>query len=288
MFESFKETIIKLCEDKNPAVRLATFDILWPAYNINREWAKNKILNMLNDDYRLAGYRSMKQMFFLIHKDRHEEIEKIILKCFYDKDKDLVKIGSHTLVEMYILQNRFAEIINNVEDLNEEQIGSMLEMAIRYFNNEEYNKIIKNLILKYVALDFDLEISICRIFNDKLLDIERDREFLIELVSFKSSRRIVGSFVRYLEENSEPIIAYKDIIFNMSYNIIEENSEAKMYIYGLNEEISKLVIGLYDEATQKNDENMNKIVDECLYIWDLMFEKRIGAARIMTQSMLDR
>lgn len=288
LFEYFEDSIIHLCEDINPAVRLATLDILFPIYNINRAWAVEKIIKMLKSDYRLAGYRGMKQMFFFTHNDNQEEIENIILKCFYEEDKDLVQMGAYTLAEMYIRLNKFTEVVENVESLNQEQVKYILEMIIIYFNKEEYNELAKNLIMKYITLDMDLQFPLCRIFDDNLIDIERDEEFLKNLVSFKSSKKILSTFVYYLEKCNQPIIAYKEIIFSMSYNIIENNLDSEGYIHGLNEEISKLIIGLYDEASQEKDEEMSAIANECLLIWDLMFEKRIGAARILTSKMLDR
>ena len=228
------------------------------------------------------------KMFFFTHNENQEEIENIILKCFYEEDEDLVKMCAYTLAEMYIRLNKFTEVVENVESLNQEQVKYILEMVIIYFNKEEYNELAKNLIMKYIILDMDLEFPICRIFYDNLIDIERDEEFLKNLVSFKSSKKIVSAFVHYLEKCNQPIIAYKEIIFSMSYNIIENNFDSEGYIYGLNEEISKLIIGLYDEASQEKDEEMSAITNECLCIWDLMFEKRIGAARILTSKMLDR
>lgn len=197
-------------------------------------------------------------------------------------------MGAYTLAEMYIVKNRFTEVIENVESLNQEQVKYILEMVIIYFNKKEYNELAKRLIIKYIKLDLDLEFLISRIFYDNLIDIERDAEFLKNLVSFKSSKKIVSTFVLYLEKCNQPIIAYKDVIFAMSYNIIENNIDSEGYIYGLNEEISKLIVGLYDEASEEKNEKINAIANECLHIWDLMFEKRIGAARILTSKMLDR
>lgn len=288
LFEYFEDSIIQLYQDENPAVRLATLDILFPVYNINRDWAIEKIISILKSDYRLAGYRGMKQMFFFTYNENQEVLENIILKCFSEEDKDLLKMGAYTLAEMYIVKNRFTDVVENVESLHKEQVKYILEMVIIYFNKEEYNELAKELIMKYVKLDLDLEFPISRIFYDNLIDIERDEEFLKNLVSFKSSKKIVSTFVRYLEKSNQPIIAYKDVIFAMSYNIIENNLDSEGYIYGLNEEISKLIIGLYDEASEEKNEEMKAIANECLRIWDLMFEKRIGAARVLTFKMLDR
>lgn len=103
-------------------------------------------------------------MFFLTHNDKQDEIKNIILKCFYEEDKDLMKMGAYTLAEMYIVKNRFTEVIENVESLNQEQVKYILEMVIIYFNNKEYNELAKRLIIKYIKLDLDLEFPISGIF----------------------------------------------------------------------------------------------------------------------------
>lgn len=46
LFEQFKDTIEKLTLDENPAVKLASLFALWPAYNIERDWASEIILNL--------------------------------------------------------------------------------------------------------------------------------------------------------------------------------------------------------------------------------------------------
>ncbi len=103
-------------------------------------------------------------MFFLTHNDKQDEIKNIILKCFYEEDKDLMKMGAYTLAEMYIVKNRFTEVIENVESLNQEQVKYILEMVIIYFNKKEYNELAKRLIIKYIKLDLDLEFPISGIF----------------------------------------------------------------------------------------------------------------------------
>lgn len=103
-------------------------------------------------------------MFFLTHNDKQDEIKNIILKCFYEEDKELMKMGAYTLAEMYIVKNRFTEVIENVESLNQEQVKYILEMVIIYFNKKEYNELAKRLIIKYIKLDLDLEFPISGIF----------------------------------------------------------------------------------------------------------------------------
>jgi hypothetical protein len=284
----FKETVSKLCNDMSPAVRLANLSALCPIYNIDREWATDKILNGFERDYRIAGYRGSRNLFFLMYPKFRERVIKIILKCYFSDDNDLIKIGAYSLTEMYIQNGEFEDEIFNVENMNETQVKSILEMAILYFNKEEYNGLVKSLIKKYELSKFDLEFPISRIFYDNLIELERDKDFLIELMKSSMSRRTIHSFVHYLEENSKSIIEYKDIILSMSYTLIENQAEYSGDYWGIDDELSKLIVGLYDETSQLPDEKLNGVSQQCLDIWDLMFEKRIGSARGLSQQILDR
>lgn len=284
----FKDTVSKLCNDINPAVRLSSLSALCPIYNIDRDWSVEKILEIFEKDYRIAGDQSARQLLFLMYPKFRERILKIILKCYFSDDKDLIKVGSYNLSEMYILNGEFKNEICDVENMNETQVKGIIEMALLYFNKEGYNDLVKNLIKKYESSNFDLEFPISRIFYDNLIDLERDKNFLIEIMKSNVTQRLVYAFVHYLEENSKSVVDYKDIILSMSYNVIENHEKYLKDSWGIDEELSKLIIGLYDETSQHKDEKSKYISQQCLDIWDLMFEKRIGSARVLSQQMLDR
>ena len=65
-----------------------------------------------------------------------------------------------------------------------------------------------------------------------------------------------------------------------------ENNQENIYFYG--EELSRLVVELYDETEGKEEKKMKDIARECLNIWDKMFEKQIGTIRVLSKEILDR
>lgn len=287
-YVQFKDTVEKLCNDINPAVRLANLYALCPIYNIDREWATEKILYTFETDYMMAGYDGSRQLFFLMYHEFRERVLEIILKCYFSDDKDLIKLGANSLAEMYLQNREFEEEITDVKSMNETQAKSILEMLLLYFNKEEYNDHVKSLIKNFKSSDFDLEFPISRIFYDNMIDLERDKEFLIEIMKSDMSRRTIHALVHYLEENSKSIIEYKDVILSMSYTLIEKHEKNSSDCWGIDDELSKLIMGLYDETSQLTGEKLKHVSEECLNIWDLMFEKRIGSARLLSQQILDR
>ncbi|SMC32701.1 hypothetical protein [Sporomusa malonica] len=288
LFKQFKDTIEKLTLDENPAVKLASLFTLWPSYNIEREWASDKIINLYEQDYRLAGFHDTKNMLFFLYPKYRERVLKIIKNCYESEDKDLIKMGAYCLSEMFILKNEFADIINDVDTMSETQAEAVLHMAIIYFNKDEFNSLAKNMICKFKKSILDLEMPISRLFYDNRIDLERDKDFLIELMNSGLSRRTVHAFVHYLEEESKSVVDYKDIILSMSYHLVENGCGKNEGIWGIEDEISKLIIGLYDETSESSLPEMKSIANECLDIWDLMFERQIGPIRFLSQKLMER
>ncbi|WP_276355744.1 hypothetical protein [Cohnella caldifontis] len=288
LFEQFKNTIEKLALDENPAVKLASLFALWPSYNIDRDWATEKILYLYEQDYRLAGYHDTKNMFFLLYPQYRQRILKIIKQCYDSEDEELIKRGAHCLSEMFILKNEFVNEITNVDIMSKLQAEEILYMVMLYFNKEEYNTLAKNIIRKFKTSTLDLEMPISRLFYDNLIDLKRDKEFLIEIMSSDLSRRTLHAFVHYLEEEAKSVVEYKDIILSMSQHLLQNDTKKYEGAWGIQDEISKLVIGLYDETSGDTRPELKGIAQECLDIWDLMFEKQIGPVRRLSHEMMER
>lgn len=288
LFEQFKDTIEKLILDENPAVRLASLFALWPSYNIDQNWASEKILYLYELDYRLAGFHGTKNMFFLLYPQYGQRIIKIIKQCYDSEDEELIKRGAHSLSEMFILKNEFVDEMTNIDAMSKLQAEEILYMVMLYFNKEEYNTLAKNIICKFKTSTLDLEMPISRLFYDDLINLERDNDFLIEIMSSDLSPRTLHAFVHYLEKESKSVIEYKDIILTMSRHLIQNDTKKYEGVWGIQDEISKLVIGLYDETSGATRPELKCIAQECLDIWDLMFEKQIGPVRRLSQEMMER
>lgn len=78
LFTEFREVIEKLVFDENPAVRFATLYALWPSYsyNIEREWAEEKIIKIYESDIRTASFYDSKNMFFRLYPKYKERVLK--------------------------------------------------------------------------------------------------------------------------------------------------------------------------------------------------------------------
>lgn len=283
-FSQFKDIIEKMSTDKNPEVCFAAMYALYPSYNINKEWAEKNILHLYESDIRTASFFNSNNILFHLYHTYKEKVIKIVENCFESEDQELIEIGGHTICQFYIHFKEFEKIVLSIEAKSEDQIKSILEMAILYLEISKYKEIAQKIILTYKDTDIDLQFPLFRIFNQKYIDITYDQEFLKELMKSKISRKLVQKFVHYLGDNTISIIDYKDIILQLCENILQMKLEDLKQEWGLEDDISKLIISLYDKAINTD----KQIADKCMDLWDIMFERQWGSVREISKKLMER
>ena len=236
----------------------------------------------------MASFPDSKNMFFLLYPKYKERIISVIKKCFESEDKQLIEMGGYAVCEFYIRYGEFETTMLSAEPKSEEQIKAILEMAIIYLNVNDYREVAKNIILTYKSIDMDIEFPLSKIFYDKYVDAKRDRQFLKEFMKNRVSRRTVWAFVYYLEENAVSIVDYADIILQLCENVLQMKLEELRKQWGLVDEISKLIISLYDETASSNIVTKKQISDKCLELWDIMFERQIGSVGEFSRKLMER
>lgn len=113
-----------------------------------------------------------------------------------------------------------------------------------------------------------------------------DLEFIVKIVTAKANRSLMHRFVNFLDENDLPIEGFKDIILGMCQNIVQntqgETKDISSELFGIAPELSRLIASLYDKTLNNFEVNQ-----QCLDMWDLMFECRIGTVREMSNTIMN-
>lgn len=202
--------------------------------------------------------------------------------------KQLVELGGYAVCEFYIRHNEFEATIMAVQSKSEEQIKVILDMAVIYLNVNDYRNKAKNIILTYKNVDADVEFPLAKMFYDKYVDAERDKVFLQEFMKTKVSRRLVRAFVRYLEESAVFVVDYADIIIQLCENVLKMEIKELRKQWGIENELSKLIISLYDKTANSSRMTEKQIADKCLNLWDIMFERQLGSVREISRQLMER
>ena len=287
LFSGFKNIIEIVIKDENLIVKFAALCVIWPAYNIERDWAKEKIIYLYENDIRMVSFYDSKNMLLRLYPQYKKQVIDIVQRCFESEDEILIEIGGYTACELYMQYTEFKEVILACDFNSEEQVKAILDMAITYLKVDGYQEKAKNIILAYKNIDKDMNFPLSRIFYDNLVDAKQDRIFIKEFIESKAGRRQINAFIRYLEKNTISLIDYADIILELCKNILQMKSEELQSQWGIEMEVSKLIISLYDETTNSTISG-KKIADKCLELWDIMFEKQLGSVREISRKLMER
>ena len=286
IFVKNKEKIESLTEQKNIYVAYASLFLLWPIVNYDRDWAEEKIINLFNWDYRLAGFVDSRRFFCNCKQKYPNDIIHIIGKMFCSNDKRLIRIAGYSIVELNMLADIFSDIFSIYLSSNKDHRKPMLEMTITYFGIPQFRGKAKDLLEKIIMVedDEDNEFLWASLFADKLVDISKDRTLIDSILKSKIKRNVLSHFFEYVVEQNM-LKSYADLIFDLCMGVLEKPDEVN-YIWGADTALLKMVLGLYDETANSQEAMDIDISLKCLDVWDKMYEKNVGMARSLTEQLL--
>lgn len=147
----------------------------------------------------------------------------------------------------------------NARTLNEEQIKVILDMAIVYLDINDYGELAKTIILRFMNNNLDLEFPLIRIFSKEYIKLEDEKKFLQDIVGSKASKKIVWSFINYLEENVLSIVDYADIIIKLCELYQTNKSNISKHIKNILEEgeLEKISVVRKFRTTGADGKNYN-------------------------------
>lgn len=207
-------------------------------------------------------------------------------KAFNSDDDRLIRISGATIVELNLIKGAFGDIYDLYSQYDKNHRKPMLEMLIVYFNVNKFREKTKEILNKIIRIedDRDNEFLWGRLFSDKLVDPVKDKELIELILCSKIKKNIIGHFSDYIMEKRQ-LKNYADAIFKLCTEILGNPNDIK-YTWGVDTELLKLILSLYDETVDSALAEDDAIAQRCLDIWDLMYEKNIGMARNLTEQLL--
>ena len=90
LFSEFKNIIEIVIKDENLIVKFAALCVIWPAYNIERDWAKEKIIYLYENDIRMVSFYDSKNMLLRLYPQYKKQVSDIVQRCFESEDEILI------------------------------------------------------------------------------------------------------------------------------------------------------------------------------------------------------
>lgn len=279
-FVFFKETISTLAKSPEPFILLALADCSVACYNAEMDFAVALFKELVSKDIRVLIANNVWEIIGRDYENAPVFYREQMIKAICSVYADLGEHIAHMLCAVavfyedldarkYLLESHFTD----------KQANGICTQAVSCFKREEYREIGKKIILRMV-LEHDLEFfSLSTEFFKENVVIERDKEFLLQLIGANSKTRMLITMLKFLCETDENIIDFAEVI----YAVIKQSAmmaDERSIRIGVDEMV-RCVAHLYDVG--KGDPAIKTI---CLDTWDELFKNNLRDIQSLA-TMLD-
>jgi hypothetical protein len=290
-YSALKNTVKSAVFDKHLAVNMAAVECILPMYNFDKDTSVNWFTSLVTKDIRLASHRSIRDLYYHLYKEYEKFVTKTILDMYYSEYDDVAEMGAKYIANFYLLYGCFEEIIFSETQKTASQIKGILFISVELLKYSQHYEKAKRIIEYYLEyVDKESNFMLPRILDRDIVDIDSDFDFIVKVVSSKQSRLMMHYFIDFIEESDVSLIAFADIIFAVCDSLVKyakgEVYDPSSELYGVTEPLSKLITSLYEQS--KDRPELVEVNQECLNMWDLMFEYRIGTIRELSQSIMEQ
>ncbi|MFD1068276.1 hypothetical protein [Oceanobacillus locisalsi] len=289
-YNDFRVAIESIVNDKDLAVNMSAIECIKPIMNYNKEFAVECFFKLAKKDLRLVSHPYANEIFYYLYKEYPEDIKELVLEMFKSRFEDVALAGAKHVANMYVFYGCFEDTIFNKFKKSKNRIEGMLGVAVTLIDTQKYHEQCKEIILQIIGengMSEDFTYLYSRLLSEDKLNVQEDEELILRLVTSKANKGIIRDFIMFISENDVQIVVFKNVIFgicrNLIHNFNHEVNNVGSELYGVTPELSKLIALLYDKT--QNDFQVNQ---QCLDIWDEMFENQIGTIRELTEAIMDK
>jgi hypothetical protein len=285
-YSELEDAIKSLVLDEHLAVNMAAVKCVYVLTNVDNKIATKYFFELAQKDIRIIAHPDAYNLFYYLFNDNTESIKNLVYEMYNSEFEDVSKTGARHIANMNLLFGCFEDIIFCNNKKTKIQKEGIIDVAIDLFKVDEFHDKAKKIIEYYLDDEEDLSALYASLIYNKLVNVEEDLDLIIKLVTTSINKRMMHYFISYLNEVDVHIEGFKEIIFGMCNNIAKssqaEVNDIRSELYGIAPDLSRLIALLYDKS-----QNNFEINQQCLDLWDIMFENRIGTVRELSQSITD-
>jgi len=280
--------IESLIQDPHPAVRMAAIKAIEPMLDIDRDLAIQWFCEACKDDLRVAACPRASRFINYILPSYIKQISPIIQQMVVSPLDDVALEGARQVTVRWLFHDFFQEEFAACREGTVPQRKGVAGVAVDFLYNKKYSRQCQELLRHFIN-DSNQEVrsELRGMFRKNDLFSEPEYEiFLKDYIKSQSFADDLDSFVRNLQEFPESLVPVAEGIFAVCKEFAtilkdkaRDTSSLSPYIPS---KISSILLRLYEQA---QGEQKKQIADQCLDIWDLLFENQVGRAIELTRSI---
>ena len=272
-----RETVTDAADDVNDSVRFALPPLASMFYGKEPAFARSVLQKLLAKDIRVIASRGA---WYLIRRDflNGPAYYRNLLEtgCQSEVD-DLAECAAGQLCALVLLFNDI-ESLNwlQTHQLSHKQLENICENAIYCFREESSRKLSETILRYCVQATTEKLTALHRLFYDERIDLDRDKEFVLFLMSSDQGAELSHAFLEYL--NASPLRGMEYAVYLRAIASVQQDNSDWYFL-----DAPKFV----DSVLRLLDDNKSddEIVKMALTIWDELYEKSFSNVQQLSEML---
>lgn len=263
--EKFKPVVKKAINDSHKAVRFSAISFIYPYYNLDKEFCINTLKELIQKEIRTLGYHDIWEIICREYHNNDEFFTSSLIKgcCSGVEELDVIAAGYLCAAAIYY-DFDIAEQLYKLP-LNDNQIDRVCRQAVYSFNKEEFHQNSKDILFHFLDEGKTDMFAYIQLFYDNFVDLERDEDLLLKLLSAKLNEHHMHTILDYINANAQDIGQYSKILHSLCEGMFKYCK--MMDSDTIANDLIKSVIKLLDV-----NKHNPKIKTQCLDMWDTIYK----------------
>jgi len=286
--ERLTPCIDRLVSDPHPAVRIAAINACLPVMNLNRDQAVSWFCIASTGDLRVATSQAGRHYFNHGIPSHIDTLAPIIRKMMSSTFDEVAKEGAMQVTARWLFNGLFEEELTACRSGTVPQRKGVAQIASWYILNPEYSGRCEDLLLPLCNDEnADVRHKAKRVFfNNEVFTLPNAPRVVAKYVKSKAFADDSFSLMLSLREFAESLTPFTELILmicdEFTGPLREASKNTNTGAAGSVREIPPILLRLYEQAQDQNDA---QVLSRCLDAWDLLFEKRVGSTRELTNEI---
>ncbi|MEW5734105.1 MAG: hypothetical protein AB1921_04575 [Thermodesulfobacteriota bacterium] len=287
IFELVRPGIEALIQDPHPVVRMAAIKAIEPVMNIDKNLAVEWFCITCKDDLRVAASQRALRLYNYLMPSNIIQIGNIVRQMVDCPLHDVSLEGAKEIATRWLFHGLFEDEFAKCRTGTLSQRKGVSCVAAYFISDHKYSKQCRELLIclindpeKEVREEVNYMLRSDILFTDPV-----NKDLLkkyIESLSFRDNPEDLIHLLESFDGSLYPIAwAIFLICEQFSTTMIDRANEMGRYSTRVSE-MSSILLRLYEQATR--EENL-PIANQCLDIWDMLFENRAGRVIELSRSI---
>jgi hypothetical protein len=256
--------------------------------NINRDKAVEWFVKACYNDPRIAACHPAVYIFNACFVSHREQLEPIIKSMVSSNMQDVAQEGAEEITARWLFQGCFQKDIEDCRGGSIPQRKGVAQTVAHFILKPEYSKACRPLLEQFLNdPERDVRIETNLTFRDKkIFSVSGGTEIIQKYIKSEAFKDDPTWLFYAIDEYAGSLLPLTDLILNICGQFAgplrDATRDYSTGIAGDARRILPILLRLYEQAQEAKD---TVIINRCLDSWDLLYEKRVGAVREMTQAL---